>query len=379
LGLFNEAESVEYESSAEATPQDTVKVSAHERKKKPRVAIPPHLPREIIDYDLDASEKVCPHDQTPLTHIGTEEHEQLKIIPAQVSVVQHRRHKYCCPCCNQFQVAQKPKQPIEKSIASPELLAYIATQKYCDALPLYRQVEIFKRAGIELDRTNLSNWRIRCGELVQPVINLMQERILSQPVVHMDETTIQVLKEPGKTPQSQSYMWLMASFVEHTMIVFHYDPTRQRKVPTQLLNHEVSTLMVDGYEGYQQACEKYKITRLGCMAHARRKFVDAQKIQPKGKTGKADQAIAFIQALYRIEKKIKDLSVEERYRIRQQEAKPIIDKIQQWLQKSLSTTPPKSKIGEALTYLNNQWSRLVRYLEDGAVLSQFNAQFFSML
>ena len=161
-------------------------------------------------------------------------------------------------------------------------------------------------------------------------------------------------------------MWLLASFTEHPIIAFHYDPTRQHEVPKRLLDQNVSTMMVDGYEGYQQACDEYDITRLGCWAHARRKFVDAQKIQPKGKTGKADQAIAFIQTLYRIEKKIKDLSVEERDCIRQQEVKPIIDKIQQWLQKSLSTTPPKSKIGEALTYLNNQWSRLVRYLEDGA-------------
>jgi len=365
LGLFNEAESIELESSTEVAQQDTVKVSAHERQKKPRVSIPPHLPREVIDYDLDVSEKVCPHDQTPLTHIGTEEHEQLKVIPAQVSVVRHRRHKYCCPCCNQFQVAQKPKQPIEKSIASPELLAYIATQKYCDALPLYRQVEIFKRAGIALDRTNLANWMMRCGELVQPLINLMQEHILSQPVVHMDETTIQVLKEPDKTPQSKSYMWLLASFTENPMIVFHYDPTRQREVPKRLLDQHVSTLMVDGYDGYQQACDAYDITRLGCWAHARRKFVDAQKIQPKNKTGKADQAIAFIQTLYRIEKKCKDMSADERHHIRQTETKPVIDKIEKWLQKSLPHVPPKSKLGEALHYLHNQWSRLIRYLEDG--------------
>jgi len=366
LGLFNEAEG-----SAQTVDEDSsyseanVTVNTHLRKKKPRVAIPPHLPREIIDYDLDESDKVCPDDQIRLTHIGTEDHEQLEIIPAQVKVIQHRRHKYCCPCCNQFHVAAKPRQAIEKSIAGPGLLAYIATQKYCDALPLYRQSDIFKRSNIILDRTNLANWMIRCGELVQPLINLIQERILAQPVVHMDETVVQVLNEPDKVAQSKSYMWLLASFIEHPMIVFHYDPTRQREVPVQLLHQDVKTLMVDGYEGYQCACEEYNIIRLGCMAHARRKFVDAQKLQPKGKTGKADQAIAFIQSLYRIEKECKDVLPDARNRIRQTKARPIIDKMKKWLEKSQPNIPPKTKLGEALRYLHNQWPRLIRYLENG--------------
>jgi len=364
LGLFNEAEEIAQNDTDDENP--SVDVKAHQRTSKPRVAIPPHLPREVIEYDLAESEKVCPHDQTPLVGLGTEDHEQLDIIPAKVKVIQHRRHKYICPCCQNYHVtAKKPKQPIEKSIATPGLLAYVATQKYCDALPLYRQADIFKRSEILLDRTNLSNWMIRCGELVQPLINLIQERILQQPVVHMDETTVQVLKEPDKFAQSKSYMWLMASFGQHSMVFYHYSPTRQQEVPKQLLNDEVQTLMVDGYQGYQLACDQYRITRLGCWAHARRKFVDAQKIQPKGKTGKADQAIAFIQNLYRIEKSIKEKTVEERYRFRQAEAKPIIEKMHKWLQKSLTHSPPQSKLGEALIYLNNQWPRLVCYLEDG--------------
>ncbi len=138
----------------------------------------------------------------------------------------------------------------------------------------------------------------------------------------------------------------------------------RRDVVMQLLNGEVNALMVDGYEGYQQACNEYQITRLGCMAHARRKFVDAQKLQPKGKTGKADQAIAFIQTLYRIESAIKSLSPEEKHKKRQEEAVPTLDKIARWLQKSLPNVPPKTKLGEALSYLNNQWPRLIQYVDD---------------
>jgi len=293
LNLFNEAEDQSLVEEANTEVVEETAVKGHTRTKKPRVSIPDHLPRENIEYDLTEQEKTCPHDQTPLVRIGTEDHEQLDIIPAQIKVIHHRRHKYTCPCCKQYQVtASKPKQPIEKGIASPGLLAHVATQKYCDALPLYRQTAIFKRIGITLDRGNLANWMIRCGELTQPLINLMTEQIREQPVVHMDETTLQVLKEPDKTPQSKSYLWLMANFDERPMVVFHYDPRRHAEVPNLLLDQTVNALMIDGYDGYQPACGSYNIIRLGCWAHARRKFVDAQKLQPKGKVGKADQALA---------------------------------------------------------------------------------------
>jgi len=369
LGLFNESEEIAQDEIDNDTLQneDTVAIKGQQRTKKPRVTIPEHLPREIIDYDLSESEKVCPHDKTALTCIGTEDHEQLDIIPAQIKVIRHRRHKYTCPCCLSYHItATKPKQPIEKGIASPGLLSYVAVQKYCDALPLYRQSDIFKRSNITLGRTNLANWMMRCGELIQPLINLILEHILEQSVIHMDETTVQVLNEPDKTAQSKSYMWLMACFGDQPATLFHYAPTRRLTIPQQMLNEDVGALMVDGYEGYQRACDDYSIVRLGCWAHARRKFVDAKKLQPKGKVGKADQAIAFIQTLYRIEKKLKDVTCDERYRERQKETKPVLDKIQIWLQKSISNTPPKSKIGEAFTYLSNQWPRLIRYLEDGA-------------
>ena len=369
LGLFNEAEEIEQDEASDAT-EEIVTVESHQRQKKKTVRIPEHLPREEIVYDLTEEEKVCPHDGTALKVIGSEDHEQLDIIPAQVKVLKHKRLKYACPCCEQHIVtASKPKQPIEKSLASPGLLAFIATQKYCDALPLYRQSEILSRTGIELHRSNLANWMIKCGELIQPLYNLMHEQLLQRQVIHMDETTLQVLKEPDKTPQSLSYMWLMANFDERPITLFHYASTRSQQIPLeQLLDTQNQAIMVDGYEGYQKACNDYALTRLGCWAHARRKFVDAQKLQgkTKGKVSKADQAIAFIQKLYVIEKKLKDKPNDERYAIRQQQAKPIIDKIQKWLEKSLPNVPPKTALGKALHYLHNQWPRLTAYLEDGA-------------
>lgn len=372
LGLFNEAE--ELVSEEEDTQDESVSIKGYERKRKPRSGIPDHLPREEIIYDLPEGEKFCPHDGTPLKAFDSEEHEQIEIIPAQIKALLHKRLKYACPCCEQYVVtAAKPKQPIEKSIAAPGLLAYIATQKYVDALPLYRQTELFKRIGIEIDRTNMANWMVKCGMLVQPLINLLIERLHMQPFIHMDETTLQVLDEPGKTAQSKSYMWVMASDGEEPVRIFHYADSRGQRVPLDLLSTDNQAIMVDGYEWYQKACDDYGITRLGCWAHVRRKFKDAQALQKKGKTGKSDQALAYINKLYAIEKKIKDDPPDKRYQVRQEMAKPTIEKLKAWLDKSLLTVAPKTKLGEALVYLNNQWNRLVGYLEDGGYPIDNNA------
>jgi transposase len=157
----------------------------------------------------------------------------------------------------------------------------------------------------------------------------------------------------------------MGHFGEQPTVLFYYAPTRSQSIPLQLLTPEVNAIMADGYEGYERACAEYGITRLGCWAHARRKFIDAKALQKKGKTGRADQGLAFIQKLYAVETKIKDEPPDKRYILRQQLAKPIIDKLGQWMEKSLPAVPPQSAIGKALHYLHNQWDRLIRYLDDG--------------
>ena len=262
--------------------------------------------------------------------------------------------------------AKKPKQAIEKGIASNGMCAYIATSKYVDGIPLYRQTEVYKRIRIALDRTNMANWMIKCGELVQPLINLLQDKILEQKVVHMDETVLQVLKEPERRAQQKSYMWLLASFGKQPATVFHYSPTRKGDEPLRLLAGYESALMTDGYAGYNLVAEKNNLVRLGCWAHARRKFKDAQKVQPKGKIGKPGQAIAFIKKLYAIEKSIKEKPDNEKLKIRQEEAVPLINKIEAWMIKSIEHVPPKTTLGKALVYLQNQWPVLIRYCEDGA-------------
>lgn len=205
IKLFNEAETdIDEPLVAES---ESIAVPAHTRKKQKRVSIPADLPREDIIHDITDAEKTCPHDGAQLTCIGEETSEQLDIIPAKITVLRHRRKKYACPCCEQYLItATKPAQPIEKSIAAPGLLAHVAVSKYCDALPLYRQIAMFKRLGIELDRSTLAQWMIKLGVLVQPLINRLHELSCEQTVLHMDETPLQVLNEPNKTAQSKSYM-----------------------------------------------------------------------------------------------------------------------------------------------------------------------------
>jgi transposase len=367
--LFDESEGDDEFDIHDAT--TTIEIPAHTRSTKRRVSIPAELPRIDIIHDLPDDQKICPQDGTVLRRIGEEIHEQLDIIPATVQVLHHIRFKYACPCCEKYLItAAKPAQPIEKSIASPGLLAYITTQKYVDALPLYRQTEIFKRIGIAMDRSTLANWMVKCGQLVQPLMNLIHENILEQPYLHMDETVVQVLNEPNKTAQSKSYMWVLRSTLPTAAaVLFRYEPTRSGDVAKELLRDFKGALMVDGYEGYNPVCMNNNITRLGCFAHARRKFIEAQQAhrgagRPKGKTGKADQALAYIQQLYRIEQNIKEKTAEEKL-IERRQSQLTLDKLKQWLDKSLLQAPPKTALGKALHYLHTQWPRLIHYVANG--------------
>tara|TARA_B110001452_G_scaffold152945_1_gene127259 strand:+ start:915 stop:2477 length:1563 start_codon:yes stop_codon:yes gene_type:complete len=365
INLFDEAELLSDDD--EPAEEESTSISAHKRKKK-RVSIPEALPRTEVIHDLSEAEKVCPHDGTALRHFGDETSEQLDYIPAQISVLQHIRRKYTCPCCNNYMVtANKPAQPIEKSIASPGLLAQVATHKYCDALPLYRQAQMFKRFGVELDRTSLANWMIKCGALIQPLINLMYERARESSLLHMDETVIQVLKERERAAQQQSRMWVMTNNeVSARITLFHYSPTRKTSEADWMLGDFSGALMTDGYAVYDTVCKSKQLDNLGCWAHARRYFKEALDAQGKNKSGKANTALAFIQKLYRIEKLSENKSIDEKYQIRQAQTVPLLDELRQWLDKTIKRPMNSEKLKKAVTYLHNQWPKLIRYAENGA-------------
>jgi hypothetical protein len=228
---------------------------------------------------------------------------------------------------------------------------------------------MLQRAGIELGRNTLASWVIKSGELIQPLINLLEDKLLAYPVMHCDETSVQVLKEPGKEATSKSYMWVRVGGPPTQPIrLFHYADNRGGDVARQLLNGYQGYVQTDDYAGYNGACSENGITQLGCWAHARRKFVEAQKANSKNKTsGKADMAVNLIGVLYRIEKRIKDNPPEEKYRVRQEETVLQLQKIREWLDKTLHNTLPKGLLGKAVAYLDKNWDKLTVYTQDGGL------------
>jgi len=371
-----EAESTDAElemdsASSDSTDDDLIDVPAHQRKRGGRKPLPEDLPRIDVIHDLSDAEKVCPHEGHALLEIADKISEQLDIIPMQIQVIRHIRKQYACPCCEGYlKTATKPKQPIEKSQASSGLLSYIAVAKYADSLPLYRQSTILSRFGIEMDRTTLANWMVKCGQLVQPLINRIEERLLEAPYLHMDETPVQVLNEQGKPAQSTSYMWVRcgappgAGSPGNRLILFDYDPSRSSAVPKRLLAGYEGTLMTDGYEGYGAVCREQAIIRLGCWVHARRKFVEANKANKKKQT-QSNYAIKLMAKLYAIEKMLADVTPEVRHQERQARSRPIIDQLRNWLDEIRPKVAPKTALGKALHYLDQQWPRLIGYLDDG--------------
>ena len=278
-------------------------------------------------HDLSEEEKICAHNPTHLlVEISRETSDQLKFIPATIEIVRHIRPKYACPTCKEgVKIAPMPQLPVPKSIATPSLLAQVATSKYVDGLPLYRQEKIFDRLGLDISRATLAHWMVRMGDLVEPLMDRIREEIRSHDFVQCDETPFQVLKEPGKRAQSQSYLWVLrGGESDHPLIYYEYDPSRSGEVPKRLLRGFEGFLQTDGYEGYTAIGREPGIVHVGCWAHARRKFDEAlrgQRSKKKGskttaKESRARQAMRQIQALYAIERSVKDASVEERYRTR---------------------------------------------------------------
>jgi transposase len=363
--LFNEPE-VEDDSTVEKTIlEESSCDSRKEKSNAGRKPLPKNLPRERIEHALPVGE-TCECGAV-FKEIGEEISEQLEIIPAKVIVRQLVRKKYACPCCDgSLKLAPMPKQPIPKSIAGPGLLAYITTAKYQDALPLYRQENAFKRLGVALSRQTMANWMVKTAELCQPLYNLMQDHLLDSGYVHMDETRVQVLNEADKPSESQSYMWIRKTGdSDKPVVLFDYAPDRKAQTANDLLPDFKGFLQTDDYVGYHKIGATQQITHLGCWAHARRKFMDAKKVMPKNKTGKADMAINLIQKLYRIEQQSKDQPPDKRFETRQADSIPVLDQLKAWLDKSLNNTVPKSKLGEALGYLAKNWEKLNVYTTDG--------------
>ena len=377
LLLFNEVEQVEAEPPVESPEEITV--PAHQRRRGKRKPLPEDLPRVEVIHDITEEEKQCACG-TEKTRIGQETSEQLDIIPPKIQVIKHIRPKYVCKHCEGTQadeaavvIAPLPEQMLPRSIAGPGLLAYIITSKYVDALPLYRQEQIFKRLGVDIVRQTMSAWIIKAAEKCFPLLELIIQEIRSGPLIQMDETRVQVLDEPGRAATKQSYMWLFrGGLPESPSLVYQYHPARSSEVPNAFLGDYAGYVQTDGYVGYEFLDDRPEVEHLGCWAHVRRKFMEA--VKARGKTGKgrkkkgrADEALEYIGKLYAIEQSAQDqqlcfLQIKE---LRQKKAKPILDEFEKWLEDLSLKTPSSGLLGTAVSYALGQWKRLIIYIKDG--------------
>ena len=368
--LFNEAEV-----SADTELPATEQISYTRKKKQPghREEMLSDLPVETREYRLPDEDQFCKCCGGPLHEMSAEERKELQIVRPQVKVISHVRYIYSCRHCERHEIetpivkADAPGSFIEKSLASPSAVAYIMGMKFVEGMPLYRQEQSFGRMGIALSRSLLSNWVLLGGEMLHPIYSRMKEKLIGLDILHADETTLQVLKEPGRKAESKSYMWMYRSGRDGPpMAVFEYQPGRDAEYPKRFLEGVSGYLHADGYQGYDNLPG---VTLVGCWSHARRGFMDALKILPKSQRNDpkhlVNVALAYINRLFAIERELKDVSSEERKAVRDEKSKPVTDAFKAWLDEQRPRALPKSQLGQAIGYCLNQWSKLTVFLTDG--------------
>lgn len=368
--LFNEAEV--YAAKEEA---DMTTVAAHTRKKKSASVVetlPEDVRVEVVEHDVPEAEQICPECGTRMERIGQEVRRTLVLKPAEAYIREDVFYTYACKRCNTEDIetpvvkAEKVPAVLPGSYASPEAIAHIMTQKFVMGSPLYRQEKEWNRAGIMLSRQTMSNWILQAAELwLKPVYDHLHHLLIQRDILHADETTLQVLKEPGKSSQTKSYMWLYRTGTDAAfhIILYDYRPDRKPVNAENFLRGFSGWLHADGYQGYHALPENIVI--VGCWAHLRRKFDEAVKSLSKEnqKNAAALQGQAFCNKLFDLEKEFSKLKPEKRYEERLKRSKPVADALLAWAD-SISAAP-KSRLGIALTYLHNQWPYLIRFLEDG--------------
>jgi transposase len=375
IQLFDEAELVaEIDTLLGQVPEDLAEsaVPKAARKRRQR-GFSDKLVRERVELTLSEAEKAGASRV-----FFTQVKEELLFIPAQLKVLEIWQEKAVFERDGQDVIiaAKRPVHPLGKCIASTALLAYLITSKYADGLPLYRLEKMLKRLGHEVGRTSMAHWIIRLEEVFKPLINLMREVQNGSRYLQADETRIQVLKEDGKSAQSDKWMWVIRGGPpDQPSVLFEYDPSRAGRVPVRLLEGFTGILQADGYSGYAQVCRDSRsggagIIRIGCWDHARRKFVEAVKAapNPKGqavKASHAEQALGYIGKLYAIEREIRDRSETERYQARQTLSWPLLTEFKAWLEQNVSRVMKGALTRRAMEYTLNQWSYLAGYCERG--------------
>lgn len=368
--FFNEAEK---EQNPKAEESETVTVQTHERKKKRTLAeLTKDLPVEEVLLELDEDQLVCDKCGGTMKPIGKKfiRHE-LEIIPKQVVLKAIYAVTYACDKCEKdtgsanVVSVKAPATLMKHSLASASTVADVMTKKYADGLPLARQEKIWAREGVELSRATLANWIIQCSQSwLKPLYKYIKQQLLAEPLIHADETVVQVLKEDGKPASSESRMWLYASGERSRkpIRIFEYQPDRCGKRAESFLRGFTGCLVTDGYQGYNQVAN---VTRCGCWAHMKRKWREAMPDGATVKTSKAAVGFQYCSKLFALEKKCADWKDQYRKEYRQNVELPLLEEYFCWV----NTLNPEngSKLAEAVTYAKNQRAALSAFLTRGDV------------
>ena len=376
LGLtLNEAETYAYGTKS-ATPEQ-IAVKAHERKRQSGSVldvVPEGTPAEVVEHRLPENERICSACGSEMVEIGKEVHRSLQMKPVQFWIREDVYYTYACKNCEQetgeADIAKTAKEPalLPGSFASAEAVAYLAVQKFVMYSPLYRLEQEFNRQGLKLSRQTMANWLLNTSEKwLRPVYDVLREQLCRELVLHADETTLQVLKEPGRSSTSKSYMWLYrtSGYAKQAIVLYEYQSTRKVEHAEAFLQGFNGWLHADGYQGYHKLPENIRV--VGCWAHARRKFDEALQTLPKEMQKDSPAAIGecYCSRLFKLEEAFAELTPEERYEKRLEQETPVLDALLSWANEMQAKTAPKSALGRAIHNLLEQWPYLTRYLEDG--------------
>ena len=354
-----------------------VAVKAHERKRQSGNVldvVPEGTPTEVVEHRLPEDERICSACGSKLVEIGKEVRRSLMMKPAKFWVREDVYYTYACKNCEQetgeANIVKAARGPalLPGSFASAEAVAHIVIQKFVMYSPLYRLEQEFNRQGLRLSRQTMANWLLNISEKwLRPVYDTLREQLCRESVLHADETTLQVLKETGRSSTSKSYMWLYrtSGCAKQSIVLYEYQPTRKAEHAEAFLKGFSGWLHADGYQGYHKLPENIRV--VGCWAHARRKFDEALQTLPKEMQRDAPAVIGecYCPRLFKLEQAFAELTPEERYEKRLEQEKPVLDALLSWANEMQAKTALKSALGRAIHYLLEQWPYLTRYLEDG--------------
>jgi transposase len=330
-----------------------------------RRPLPAHLAREVRTYT--PQQKDCPDCGQEMKHLGEDVSEMLEYVPEHFKVIRHVRSKRVCLRCDRIVQAMAPSRPIERGIAGPGLLAHVLVSKYCDHLPLYRQSEIYARAGVPLERSTLAEWVGGCSRLLKPLVEALRRHVMSGTKLHGDDIPVPVLAPGlGKTKTGRLWTYVRddrpAGDQQPPAVWFCYTPDRKGEHPRAHLSAFQGTLQADGYAGFEQIYAAGKIQEAACWAHVRRKFYDLQEAH---RSPVASEALERIAGLYVVENDIRGRSPEERRQVRKERSRPQLESLKQWFEEILNKLSRKSDTALAIRYALGRWEALLRYCDDG--------------